>query len=305
VSGVTVADLKAMFKKFAETPIVKQRSAKSGKTTKLPSESSRKHLRAATSMFFSSAVDANIIKVNPVSSVRESRKHKKRETDYDALSSDAPSRTKFLSKELRSAILASALKVNEKGLWRTLYLMDKTGMRPSEARVVRPKDFNLTGADIEAVVKHADKPDQQITFYDKSLLVHRALKDGGDIGDTKNQVARCVPIDEEFEAFVKGLDIDPEATIVQNTDGGILDERSYARFFEKAMKSVELPEGVRMPPGATSYWFRHSWTSRAAKVANLVAVAQLAGHDLAVLCKTYAHSDKEQERALVTSIAGL
>jgi len=297
VSGVTVADLKAMFKKFAETPIVKQRSAKSGKTTTLPSESSRKHLRAATSIFFSSAVDANIIKVNPVSSVRESRKHKKRETDFDAIAEDAPSRTKFLTKEERAALLKAA---EGTPAWSALYLMDSLGLRPSEARAVRPKDFNFSGKDI-----HLNIEGQKLTWYEGRLLVHRSLQEDGSIGTTKTGKARTVCVPKHLADYVKSLTIDEEATICQNGDGKPLEPRRFNKLVNDAVVAAVLPEDKKLPPQVTSYWLRHSWVSRLAAFGDLVSLASQGGHDLAVLCKVYAHADPLAERALIDKSEGL
>jgi integrase len=132
-----------------------------------------------------------------------------------------------------------------------------TGVRPSELRALRAKDFNFLTK--EVVVAHAWKTDK-VTWT---------------LGPTKTGVERTIPIHESLaERLEEALrDLDPSEFIFTNESGSVISDDNYRRLLKRAARAA----GVSW---ATPYTLRHTFASHMiAKVgAPINAVSYLMGH---------------------------
>ena len=163
----------------------------------------------------------------------------------------------------------------------------------------------LTGARIGEI--SALTPDD-VDFSTHTFTISKALKDGGEISETKTRTTRIVPmcplVEEVFKAlialgkpYIFGIGDRPYTRI------------KYARAFEKAMDAIGYPKKVRQESGYVLHSFRHSFTSHmVAKGVSDTLISLITGHDsatISVMNRRYTSMLQEAVPSLVEAIGSI
>ncbi len=174
--------------------------------------------------------------------------------------------------------------------------------RPSEAKVLRLKDFVLPETGWGLIVAPGSSPgvgsrwtDDGQPFEERGLK-HRA-----------RSATREIPIPPVFvrkvRAHVDEFGLGPDGRIFQAAEGGMLSTKETAAVWKEARKLVLTPEQAKTPLAGVAYDLRATCVS-GWLVAGLdpVEAARRAGHSVAVLFQFYAKvidGRRERSNALI------
>lgn len=213
-------------------------------------------IRATLSTVLSEAAEEGVISTNPLIGQRQRRRGAKTPTaDVSVLTWEQKQIFEAKIVELQNA---GQLSPSYAGL---LFLMLHTGLRPGEARALKPGDIDFQG---------------------KRLRVERAATEGGAIKSTKTGEARWVDLGPqtierlrthltwlEAEAIAQGKESE---WLFPSEAGTVLDDRHIAR----AMRRVLVKAGL---PAFSPYDLRHTYASLLLSAGvPLLYVAQQLGH---------------------------
>jgi integrase len=163
-------------------------------------------------------------------------------------------------------------------------LLWRTGLRPGEALALRVGDYDPTT---------------------RMLTVARGVNRGV-VGPTKTGRARrpilpasvAKDLDDHIQHFSTWTD--PDALIFTTETGAMIELHNFRqRTWAKAAREAGIPE-------ATPYDLRHTFCSNAVSAGvDLASVAELAGHGVDVLARTYVHYSQQRGREAAEKLEAL
>lgn len=256
IKSLAWADVKNLIVEKQRDGYVLKRKREGKGIRKAYSANTLRLIRATLSTVLSEAAEEGVIPTNPLIGQRQRRRGMK-----------PPSvEVSVLSWEQKAAFESKILNMLSEGQLPQSYanillLMLHTGLRPSEARALKPGD---------------------IDFQAKRLRVERAATDDGAIKGTKTGESRWVDLGEqtierlrnhitwiEAEAIARGKESE---WLFPSETGTILDDRHIARAMRKVMGKAELPS-------FSPYDLRHTFASLLlSSNVPLLYVSQQLGH---------------------------
>lgn len=265
IKALTWADVKGLIVEKQRDGYIHKKNGEGKGVRKAYSANTIRLIRATLSTVLSEAAEEGVVPTNPLIGQRQRRRGMR-----------PPSvEVSVLSWEQKAVFESKILNMLSEGQLPQSYanillLMLHTGLRPSEARALKPGD---------------------IDFQAKRLRVERAATEGGAIKGTKTGESRWVDLGEqtierlrnhitwvEAEAIAKGKESE---WLFPSETGTLLDDRHIARAMRKVMGKAELPS-------FSPYDLRHTFASLLLSAGvPLLYVAHQLGHSKPTITLKY------------------